>query len=500
MKILTAQQIKEADSFTMENEPIASIDLMERAAVALTGWVTDNFSPKTKIACCCGPGNNGGDGLALARLLKERYYTVTVFIVETEKKSSDFITNRARLESLNISVTTISDESTIPDWDDFDVVIDALFGSGLSGNAEGIFASVIRDINASDCTVIAIDMPSGVFSATTTTGEAIVRADVTLTFQVPKLALFLPENASYVGYWEILDIQLSQEFIAKASTNKFLLTFSTARTILRRREKFSHKGDFGRALILSGSYGKMGAAVLCGKAAMRSGLGLLTMCVPASGYSIIQTSLPESMAMTDESEEFITTCPDFDGMDALGIGPGLGTAQETLYALIESLRNYDKPAVLDADALNLLASHHELKEVLPANSVLTPHPKEFERLVGVWSDDFERLEKQVALAAELNCIIVLKGAHTSIALPDGNVYFNFTGNPGMATAGSGDVLTGIITGLMAQQYDPGDAALLGVYIHGLAGDLAAEELTEISMIAGDIIDYLPRAFSEVLDG
>jgi NAD(P)H-hydrate epimerase len=500
MKILTAEQIREADAFTIENEPISSVDLMERAATALADWITEAFSPKTKIACCCGPGNNGGDGLALARILNERQYHVEVFVVHPDKKgSADFEVNLTRLKATKVAIHSIEDEPSIPDWDDYRVVVDALFGSGLSGNIEGLFASVIKAINASDSTVISVDMPSGVFSDKTSGGDAIIRADVTLTFQVPKLALLLPENASYTGYWEILDIGISEEYINKASTDKFLLTHNMARTILRRREKFSHKGTFGRALIISGSHGKMGAAVLCGRAAMRSGLGLLTMCVPASGYDIIQTCLPESMAITDESDEYITTSPELDGTDAMGIGPGLGMAQETLYALIESLRNYDKPTVLDADALNLMASHHELKEVLPRFSVLTPHPKEFERLVGSWENDFERLEKQGQLAKDLHCIIVLKGAHTSVALPDGNIYFNISGNPGMATAGSGDVLTGIITGLMAQQYDPEDAALLGVYVHGLAGDIAAEEFTEISMIAGDIVTCLPRAFAEILE-
>ncbi len=499
MKILTARQIREADAFTMENEPIRSEDLMERAAEALADWLTGHYSPRVKMACICGTGNNGGDGLALARLLHDRRYDASVYIVHPEKEGSeDFQLNLARLKEGGHDVHGIESSADVPDWDHYDVVIDAMFGSGLSRPVEGLYAAVIRAVNSSDATVISVDMPSGVFADQPSTGEAIVRADHTLTFQVPRLALLLPENAAYIGSWHLLDIGLSDDFITKADTQWFLLTPEMAGSILRRREKFAHKGNFGRALIISGSHGKMGAAVLCGRAAMRAGLGLLTMHVPTCGYTIIQTSLPESMAQTDESDHCITTTPDLEGTDALGIGPGLGTAQETLYSLIESLRTYDKPAVLDADALNLMASHHELKEVLPKFSVLTPHPKEFERLVGSWENDFERLEKQQDLARELHCIIVLKGAHTSVALPDGNVYFNTSGNPGMATAGSGDVLTGIITGLIAQQYDPEDAALLGVYVHGLAGDLAVQQLTEISMIAGDIIDYLPGAFGELL--
>lgn len=501
MKILTSEQIRQADAYTMKHEPVSSLDLMERAAGALTEWITDQYSPRTRIACVCGTGNNGGDGLALARLLKDRQYEARVFVVHADKEGSgDFEQNRTRLHDAGISVHAVNKEQDVPDWDDFDVVVDAMFGSGLTRPVEGVHAAVVTGVNASDATVVAIDMPSGVFADQPSEGDSIVRADHTLTFQLPKLALLLPENAGYVGQWHLLDIGLSDEFIRRAETERFLLTRDMARTIIRRREKFDHKGTFGRAMIISGSHGKMGAAILCGRAAMRSGLGLLTMFVPSCGYQIIQTVLPEAMAMTDESDECITTCPDLKNMDAVGIGPGLGTAQETLYSLIESLRTYDRPAVLDADALNLLASHHELKEVLPRFSVLTPHPQEFERLVGSWENDFERLDKQKDLARELHSIIVLKGAHTSIALPDGTVYFNTSGNPGMATAGSGDVLTGIITGLIAQQYDPEDAALLGVYIHGLAGDFAVADLTEISMLSGDIIDYLPMAFGELLHG
>lgn len=498
MKILTAQQIREADAHTIQHEPISSIDLMERAANALCDWITNKFSPKTRIACCCGPGNNGGDGLALSRLLHDRQYTADVYIVSSEGKGSDdFEINKSRLKDSGIATHPVNVEGDVPDWDAYDVVVDALFGSGLSRPVSGLFGRVIAAMNASDATVLAIDIPSGVYADESSPGEFIVRADHTLSFQLPKQAFLLPENADYIGNWELLDIGLSQEFIRRAKTNRFLLSNEMAGTILRRRDKFAHKGNFGRGMIISGSHGKMGAAVLCGRAAMRSGLGLLTIFVPGCGYDIIQTTLPEAMAITDENDTFITTCPDTETMDAVGIGPGLGTEQETLYALIETLRTYDKPTVLDADALNLMAAHHELKDVLPKFSVLTPHPKEFERLVGSWENDFQRLEKQRTLAMDLHCIIVLKGAHTSIALPDGDIYFNTSGNPGMATAGSGDVLTGIITGLMAQQYDPEDAALLGVYIHGLAGDFAVQDLTEISMISGDIVDYLPMAFGEL---
>lgn len=497
MKIFNVHQIREADQYTIENEPITSLELMERAAGRIAGWVAGKFAPRHKVAVCCGTGNNGGDGLAVARLLLERGYAVDVFIVGGDKEGSpDFEANKQRLSDRH-ALRNINDQNDMPDWDAYQLLIDAIFGSGLSRPVEGLYGKVIEGINSADTTVIAVDMPSGLFADQSSLGNIILRADHTLTFQLPKLALLMPENAEYVGEWETLDIGLSAEYIQGAESPYTYLSEDLTRKILRKREKFSNKGDYGRAMIVAGSYGKMGAAVLCGRAALRSGIGLLTMYVPICGYEIIQINIPEAMVMTDESARHISSAPESEKMDALGIGPGLGMDQETLYALIEAVRIVKKPVVLDADALNLIASHHELKRLLPANSVLTPHPKEFERLAGSWENDFERLEKQKELAREINCIILLKGAHTSVALPDGRVFFNSTGNPGMATGGSGDVLTGIITALVAQQYDPGDATLLGVYVHGLAGDIASREYSDISMISGDIITKLPSAFKSL---
>ena len=261
--------------------------------------------------------------------------------------------------------------------------------------------------------------------------------------------------------------------------------------------KFHHKGNYGRAMLIAGSYGKMGAAVLAARAAMRSGLGLLTIHSPKCGYNILQTSIPEAMVSVDEHNEFFSTLPELETMDTIGIGPGIGTKEETVKAFAELLDRYRKPIVMDADCLNLLSTHAYLQLSLPPDCILTPHPKEFERLVGSWSNDFERLEKLKSLAKDLKAVILLKGANSSIASPEGNVYFNSTGNPGMATGGSGDVLTGILTGILAQGYSPLETAMFGTYLHGLSGDCAAMEMGMDSLIASDLVDYLPTAFRRI---
>ena len=485
MKILSASQIREADRYTIENEPISSVDLMERAATALFEYLQPRLDPRKKTAIVCGTGNNGGDGLVLARLMYEHQYSVDVFEVGLGQKSDDYKINESRLP-LPLQPVGSADLIT------YDVIIDAIFGSGLNREVTGAPAEVITEINASPAQVISVDIPSGLFSDKPAGQGAIVRADYTLTFQVPRLVFMLPEYAIYLGEWEVLDIGLHDDYLTSVTTPDYFLDQLLITSMVHAREKFSHKGTFGRALLIAGSYGKMGAAVLAARAALRSGLGLLTVYIPRAGYSILQTAVPEAMVLVDDGDHFISGIPD-GTFDVIGIGPGIGQDQQTHFALEEMLRRTDQPMVLDADALNILAVEPRFMELLPAASILTPHPGEFERLAGGWSDDFERLEKQRSYAQENNCIIVLKGAHTSIAMPDGSVYFNATGNPGMATAGSGDVLTGIITGFLSQGYSPHEAACLGVYLHGLAGDIAADELSESALIAGDLIDYLPFA-------
>ncbi|GHM99466.1 bifunctional NAD(P)H-hydrate repair enzyme [Cytophagales bacterium WSM2-2] len=496
LKILSTLQIKELDQSTIEHEPVTPIDLMERACQAFIQWFIKYVPVYKKVGIVCGTGNNGGDGLGIARLLKERGYSVTVWIVRGEMNETDsFKINLKRLpEKLPmIEITRLTDSEAFKDCH---VLIDAVLGSGLSRPAQGIYAQVISCINQSDAMRIAVDIPSGLFADAPSQGD-IVQANHTVSFQVPKLAFFFAQNAKYVGSWHLVDIGLSEGFINNAKVKNQLVTEEDIRKIIQPREKFAHKGTFGHALIIAGSYGKMGACVLSAKAALRSGTGLLTVHVPSSGYLIIQTSVPEAMATVDTEENFFSTAPENLNYSAVGIGPGLGTNSETVKAFAKILKQFKKSMVIDADALNMLSQNPELIDLIPEGSILTPHPKEFERLAGSSANEFERLELLRSFASRTKSIVVLKGAYSAIASPDGQVYFNSTGNPGMATGGSGDVLTGILTGLLSQGYSSLHTALMGIYLHGLAGDLASIDLSQEGLIASDLINFLPLAFRKI---
>jgi hydroxyethylthiazole kinase-like uncharacterized protein yjeF len=498
IKILTAQQIRELDAFTIRQEPVSSIDLMERACHAFTMWFVERFSALHKVGIVCGTGNNGGDGLGIARLLRDWGYPVKVWVVRgSVAESEDFKINLRRLQEKKVEIAEISSSADKGLFEDRDVLIDALFGSGLSRPPEGIFAQAIQCINKADVVRVAIDIPSGLMADSTSQGP-VVEARYTISFQLPKLAFLLPQNQRFVGEWKVVDIKLSKEFLQTINTSFFFLGLKDARKILKPRSTFDHKGDFGHALVVAGSYGKLGAAVLASRATLRAGVGLLTVHVPQCGYSVLQTAVPEAMVDVDAHDAYLTNHQELDHYSTIGIGPGLGKDAETVKALASILSNFKNPVVIDADALNILSEHRALQEFIPAGSILTPHPKEFQRLAGGWKDDFERLEKQKKLAAQLNAVVIVKGAYSSIASPDGTVYFNSTGNPGMATGGTGDVLTGILTALLAQGYSPVEAACLGVYVHGLAGDIAARHKGMVSMIASDVVEHLPEAFQKVL--
>ena len=494
LKILNTTQIKALDEFTIKHEPIASIDLMERACHAFVSWFTRHFDITKRVGIICGTGNNGGDGLGIARLLKEWGYPLNVWIVQGPiPESPDFKINLQRLNG-KVEASEIITETDQGLFADQDILIDAIFGSGLSRPPEGIYAQAIRCINRTNAIRIAVDIPSGLMADKSSGGE-IVQAHHTVTFQLPKLSFLLPESGSAVGDWNVVNIGLSQEFIHQAENNYFLVEKIDIKKILHGRSKFSHKGNFGHALLIAGSHGKMGAAILGARAAMRSGLGLLTVHVPQCGYEIIQTSVPEAMVSVDESDTIFSMVPKTENFNSIGIGPGIGQDKQTAKALATLLEFVGKPMVLDADAITILGANRELIQRIPKGNILTPHPKEFERLADSWATDFERLDKQVDFSRKTNTIVLLKGAHTSITTPEGKVYFNNTGNPGMATAGSGDVLTGLVTGFLAQGYTSEESALLGAWIHGLAGDCAFNKVGEEALIASDIIDYLPEAFA-----
>lgn len=494
LKILPTAAIKALDAFTIENDSISSIDLMERACRAFVVWFVDKFDHSCPIGVVCGTGNNGGDGLGIARLLTEHGYDVKVWVVKgTVPESNDFKLNLEQAKNFPLEILEVVNESDERFFSDREVLIDALFGSGLTRPITGIYAKVVECVNKAEATCVAVDIPSGLMADGPSVGP-VVNADYTVSFQLPKLAFLFPGSYPFVGEWFVVDIGLNKGFIKKSETEHFYLTPKDPRRVLRKRSKFDHKGNYGHALIVAGSLGKMGAAILAARAALRSGVGLLSVHVPKCGYPIIQTSVAEAMATVDEHENYFTASGDLKNITAIGIGPGLGNAKDTVKAYGGLLREFGKPMVIDADALNMLGENRELLQVIPAGSILTPHPKEFERIVGKWENDFDRMDRQKRLAVQLKSVVVLKGANSAIASPDGNVYFNSTGNPGMATGGSGDVLTGILTGLLAQGYESWEAAILGVYLHGLAGDLAAVEYGMNSLVASDLINYLPAAF------
>ncbi len=502
MKIFTTKQISEIDRYTIEHEPIADIDLMERASLQMVNWLVINCSNEKKVVVFAGPGNNGGDALAIARMMAEYDFQVDVFLLDfgKELKGSPLI-NWNRLEEQNkVSLCKIRTEKDIPELSEKNVVIDGLFGSGLSRPLEGLTATLVKKINARNALVVAVDIPSGLMGEDNSKNiqEQIVQADFTLTLQFPKISFLFPENEKFLGKWEVLPIGLHPEGIAKTESLYGLISQNCVTQMLPKRSVFGHKGIYGHALLIAGSYGKMGAAILASKACLRAGVGLLTTHVPRLGCTIIQTSVPEAMASFDQHDTMFTEFPDLEQFDVVGIGPGLNQKPNSQRALFQLLETATKHMVIDADALNILALHPEWLEEIPQNSILTPHPGEFTRLVGMSNNSFERLQLQKKFSEKYKVIIVLKGAYSSISLPDGRIYFNSTGNPGMATAGSGDVLTGIILGLLSQGIKPEEAAIAGVFVHGLAGDIAKKEKSEFGLIASDIIDNLSRAFLEII--
>lgn len=490
MKILSVPQIRQADSYTIEHEPISSGDLMERASAAFSNWFVRCFTAPQTIHIICGTGNNGGDGLCIARQLYRRAYNICVHVIWfNNQPTPDFLLNLKRLERQgNISLLHLHPNTPLPNIAPTDIVIDAIFGSGLTRPITDPFCTaIIQHINNSAaCAVVAVDMPSGLFADVHTPSANIVNAAHTVSFELPKLAFMLPQNAVFVGYWHTVAIGLHPFFTSQAPTNYHYVTPNLVTKWQKTMPKFAHKGTRGHVLVIGGSFGKIGACMLTAKAALHNGAGLVTAYLPQCGYSIIQTAAPEVMALCDPHLHYITQLPNTNQYQAIAIGTGLDTQPITQNALLSLLKTPDVNLVIDADALNLIAQNN-WQNYLPPNSILTPHPKEFERLAGSSSNHFERLEKLQHFAQQHQVVVVLKGAHTATALPNGEVYFNSTGNPAMATAGSGDVLTGFIVALLAQGYPAHQAAILGVYQHGQAGDQAAYAKNG-KIIAQDIIN------------
>ena len=504
MKIFTSTQIQELDRYTIEHEPIASLDLMERAAKTLTRTITELYAPTVPVIVFAGPGNNGGDALAVARLLADRNYQVSAWLFNISGHlSPDCAANRQRLqEDKRVhAFVEVVEEFEPPKLEEGMLVVDGLFGSGLNKPLAGGFSSLVKYINAAPAQVVSIDVPSGLMTEDNTYNVRanIIRATHTLTLQQPKLSFLFPENQQFVGQLRVLDIRLSQEGIAQMDSQYSIIEETDIRSRLLSRHPFVHKGQMGNALLIAGSYCMAGAAILSARACLRAGAGKVTVNSPRRNIPILQMSVPEAIVQTGNEETIFSEAVDTEDFNALGIGPGLGQSEQTAIALIAQLRRTQCPIVADADALNILANHRAWMQQLPKGIILTPHVKELDRMEGHAADTYERLTKARNLAQRLQGYVVLKGRYTAICLPDGHILFNSTGNAGMATAGSGDVLTGIVTGLLARGYKPQDACIVGVYLHGLAGDLAAQDLGEESMLAGDIIRYIARAFKRLKD-
>lgn len=502
MKIFTSTQIHELDRYTIENEPIPSLDLMERAAMALTQTITEMYSASMPVVVFAGPGNNGGDGLAIARLMADKGYQVSVYLFNISGSlSSDCAANKQRIkENRRIKqFVEVVEEFNPPVLEANTLVVDALFGSGLNKPLAGGFASLVKYINASPAQVVAIDVPSGLMTEDNTYNVRanIIRATHTLTLQQLKLSFLFPENQQFVGNLRVLDIRLSQEGMAKIEAPYTIVEENDVRQLLLSRSPFAHKGQMGNALLVAGSYCMAGAAILAARACLRTGAGKVTINSPKRNIPVLQMSVPEAVIQKGSEETIFAEAVDTEDFSALGIGPGLGQSEQTAIALIAQLRRTQCPIVADADALNILANHRAWLQQLPQGIIMTPHPKEFDRLEGHSADSYERLVKASKLAERLKGYIILKGHYTAICCPGGHILFNSTGNAGMATAGSGDVLTGIITALLARGYKPQDACVVGVYLHGLAGDIAAQDMGEESLVASDIINCLPRAFKRI---
>lgn len=492
MKIFSAQQIKNWDSYTIQHEPITSIDLMERAANACAKWIAKKFSAKD-IAVFCGQGNNGGDGLAIARILKTEGFNVAVFVLKIQEfGSNDFEVNLKRLESL-IQINYITSEISFPSLSNNMVIVDALYGTGLNRPLNGLPVALVKYINLLINIKISIDIPSGLFVDKSSLSNEIIKATYTLSFQCSKLAFLMPENESYVGECKILDISLNDKYEQQTDTPFVLLEKEYIQALIKPRRKFAYKNQFGHAMIYAGSTGMMGAAILCGRATLKTGVGLVSYYLDDSTMlPVLQASVPEAMCNININIEKL-----YARKTAVGIGPGLRIGEVQKKLCYDVFKYYLGPMVIDASALNFLPSFLQ-EHQLPVNTIITPHIGEFDKCFGGSNNDFDRLKLAQDKANELNIFIILKGAYTAIVTPGKKVYFNSTGNAGMAKGGSGDVLTGILTGLLAQGYLPLDACLLGVYLHGLAGDAAANALTQYAMTASDIIDHLNLAWKNLL--
>ena len=502
MKILSKEQIYQGDKITIEKQNISSADLMERAGIQIFNWLHKRMQgAQVPIRVFCGIGNNGGDGLVLARHLITHGYNVLTYVVNcSDKRSKDFLINYDKIKNVTHDwPLLLSCKEEFPTIDKDDIIVDAVFGIGLNRPADDWVKALFQHFNTSKAFTVSIDMPSGLYTDKIPEDEnAVVWSDYTLSFVSPKLVFFLPETAKFVTQWSVLDISIDEEYLSEIETEVEFIEKYEVLSIYKPRDKFSHKGHFGHSLIIGGSYGKIGAVTLTSRAALSTGAGLITAYIPKCGYTILQASFPEAMVITDKNEDYISKIDFNIKPTVIGIGVGLGTHTKTIDAFEVFLKQNKMPLVIDADGLNILSKKKSLLKHLPKNTVLTPHPKELERLIGKWKDDFDKLNKVKTFSKKHKVIVVIKGANTITVFKD-KLYINSTGNPGLATAGSGDVLTGIITGLISQGYTALEATIFGVYLHGKAADIAVEDIGNESLISSHIIEYLGEAYLDLFE-
>lgn len=499
MKLFNADQIYAADKFTIEKQEISSNELMERAAIQIFNWMNMRMQgAQVKIHLFCGIGNNGGDGIALARHLQEHGYNIAVYVVNySKKRSKDFLINLERLKDRKIWPTFLETTTDFPEIGKDDIIVDAIFGIGLNRPPDTWVVDLMEHLHESNAFTLSVDIPSGLFTNRLPSNKkAIVQANYVLSFQTAKLVFFLPETGIYSNQWEVMDIGLDPEFLMNTEADYELIGKNEVLPFYIPREKFSHKGTYGHSMIIGGSYGKIGAVILASNACLHAGSGLVTTYIPQCGYLPVQTALPETMVITDSDEKSISNIVFDISPTAVGIGIGMGKDGSTVKAFSNFIDQNKAPLIIDADALNILAENKEMLKKLPPQTILTPHPKELERLIGKWKDDFDKLKKAKVFSKKYDCIVIIKGAHTC-TLYDNKGYVNTTGNPGMATAGSGDVLTGVITGLVSQGYEPLRAAIFGVYIHGRAGDIAVERTGYQALTASEIINAIGSAYLDL---
>lgn len=500
MKIFSKEQIYECDELTAKRQKLASTDLREQAGEQIFNWLHTRLQgAQVPIHIFCGIGNNGGDGLVVSRHLILDGYNVKTYIVNcSDKRSKDFLINYERIKNVTKKwPTLLSCTEDFPIINSEDIIVDAVFGIGLNRAVEIWVKNLFIYVKKSKAFTLSIDVPSGLDTDHVPKDEdAVVWANYTLSFAAPKLVFFLPETAKYTKQWGVLDIGLDTNYLLETETEAVLVLKQDVLPIYKPRNTFSHKGHFGHSLIIGGSYGKIGAVILASRAALSAGAGLVTVYIPKCGYVPLQASFPEAMVITDAHEEKITGISFEISPNVIGIGVGMGCEAKTIKAFEDFLKKNKTPLIIDADGINILAQNKPLLKFLPDQTILTPHPKELERLIGKWNDDFDKLDKVKVFSKKHQVIVIIKGAHTITVFQD-KLFVNSTGNPGLATAGSGDVLTGIITGLISQGYSLLNASIFGVYLHGNAGDIALEDYGYQSLIASHIIEYLGEAYKDL---